>query len=296
MLCVNWLVLTFLGVPPDCFSAEGQLWGHPVYAWEAHARTNFMWWTKRLQNALEKFDACRLDHFRGFEAYWRVPYEFAVTHKSAREGEWIKGPGTKLFDAVFKNLGWDSSRTNATTQCAENRKGRPKSLWWWNRFGKGAKQHRNGPELSNVSSRNRGSLVDKGSLDQSSEPLIVAEDLGLITPEIVALREKYGIYSMRVMQFAWDDSEKGLRCEHLPYNHTRDCVVYTGTHDNATTRSWWDNATAAQRRHLAEYIGKAGTDFIRRLGKQFGLTGTIYTLRVLNASFQDWSRNQEVIQ
>ncbi|XP_026193382.1 uncharacterized protein LOC34618623 [Cyclospora cayetanensis] len=217
------------GVPPDYFSAEGQLWGHPVYAWDAHARTNFIWWTRRLASSFEKFDACRLDHFRGFESYWRVPYEFAVKHKSAKEGEWVQGPGRKLFDAVFKNMGWENPRINVASAYSEAlaKSSKKASIKKWL-----ARFHNKGSAANALLTNNSG--AQHSSMPQlrghivRSAPLLIAEDLGFITPEIVALRDRYSIFSMRVMQFAWDDEEKGLRCEHLPYNHTRDCVVYTG--------------------------------------------------------------------
>ncbi|KAL8425531.1 hypothetical protein Efla_006766 [Eimeria flavescens] len=245
------------GVPPDYFSADGQLWGHPVYAWDVHARTNFSWWTKRIASSFDKFDACRLDHFRGFVSYWRVPYDFAVERKSAREGEWVQGPGTKFFDAIFKNMGWENPRVNVATA-----------------YSNALKQKRKKPSIFsslvamvNKSPPKRQSPGRSGKKQSFTNqltgeklrpaPLLIAEDLGFITPEIVALRDKYSIFSMRVMQFAWADSEKGLRCEHLPYNHTRDCVVYTGTHDNATTQEWWSNASAEQKKHLSDYLGLA---------------------------------------
>lgn len=242
------------GVPPDYFSAEGQLWGHPVYAWDVHARSNFSWWTRRVACSFDKFDACRLDHFRGFESYWRVPYDFAMKHQSAREGEWVQGPGTKLFDAIFKNMGWENPRVNVATAYAEA-------------LGQTSKKK---PIMKNLAAflnrrpvrrytSNGGSrpsfMAHLGGEPLKPAPLLIAEDLGFITPEIVALRDKYSIFSMRVMQFAWADGDKGLRCEHLPYNHTRDCVVYTGTHDNATTQGWWKNATVEQKQHLLSYLG-----------------------------------------
>ncbi|OEH78729.1 putative 4-alpha-glucanotransferase [Cyclospora cayetanensis] len=244
------------GVPPDYFSAEGQLWGHPVYAWDAHARTNFIWWTRRLASSFEKFDACRLDHFRGFESYWRVPYEFAVKHKSAKEGEWVQGPGRKLFDAVFKNMGWENPRINVASAYSEAlaKSSKKASIKKWL-----ARFHNKGSAANALLTNNSG--AQHSSMPQlrghivRSAPLLIAEDLGFITPEIVALRDRYSIFSMRVMQFAWDDEEKGLRCEHLPYNHTRDCVVYTGTHDNATSHSWWKNASDRQKEHLSNYLG-----------------------------------------
>ncbi|CDJ33781.1 4-alpha-glucanotransferase, putative [Eimeria mitis] len=218
------------GVPPDYFSAEGQLWGHPVYAWDAHERTNFSWWTRRLAKSFEKFDACRLDHFRGFESYWRVPYEFAIQHKSARDGEWVQGPGTKLFDAIFKNMGWENPRVNVATAYSEALSKHRKQPTVKERLANIISKHvtAKSKPLKKTSGAPHSFGTQGGGDTSSPAPLLIAEDLGFITPEIVALRDKYSIFSMRVMQFAWADKEKGLRCEHLPYNHTRDCVVYTG--------------------------------------------------------------------
>lgn len=249
------LPLYVSGVPPDYFSAEGQLWGHPVYAWEAHARNNFSWWTRRVAGSFEKFDACRLDHFRGFESYWRVPYDFAVEHKSAREGEWVEGPGTKLFDAIFKNMGWENPRVNVATAYSEALARKPKKPSLKKRLAALLTNHASKALVTRNSGARFSFVSQLGGEPLKPAPLLVAEDLGSITPEIVALRDKYSIFSMRVMQFAWSDSEKGLRCEHLPYNHTRDCVVYTGTHDNSTSLSWWEGASLEQKTHLLNYLG-----------------------------------------
>lgn len=158
------------GVPPDYFSETGQLWGNPIYRWGAMAREGFAWWTARLRSAFELFDRVRLDHFRGFEAFWEVP----GGDETAEDGRWVKGPGPLLFDALVRSLG----------------------------------------------------------------PLpIVAENLGVITPEVEALRERYGFPGMAVLQFAFasDPRENTF----VPHNLTRDLVVYTGTHDNDTTVGWW---------------------------------------------------------
>ncbi|CDJ48003.1 4-alpha-glucanotransferase, putative [Eimeria brunetti] len=245
------------GVPPDYFSAEGQLWGHPVYAWDAHERTHFSWWTRRLAKSFEKFDACRLDHFRGFESYWRVPYDFAIQHKSARDGEWVQGPGTKLFDAIFKNMGWENPRVNVATAYSKALSKQTKHPSVKERLANVINKHfiaKSKPQKNSPSGPHSFGMPGGGESSRPA-PLLIAEDLGFITPEIVALRDKYSIFSMRVMQFAWADKEKGLRCEHLPYNHTRDCVVYTGTHDNSTSLSWWKAASAEEKKHLLSYLG-----------------------------------------
>ncbi|MEO8495812.1 MAG: 4-alpha-glucanotransferase [Planctomycetota bacterium] len=163
------------GVPPDYFSETGQLWGDPLYRWDRMASTGYAWWIKRLRHALTMFDLVRLDHFRGFEAYWEVP----ATEKTAARGRWAKGPGKDLFQAL---------------------------------------------------------------MEQTDELAIVVEDLGLITPEVDALRDELGFPGMRVLQFAFDD---GASAYHRPDSYSRNCVVYTGTHDNDTVVGWFRNMNSA---------------------------------------------------
>ena len=154
------------GVPPDYFSADGQLWGNPLYAWDRHAATGYRWWIERLRASLELADVVRIDHFRGFEAYWSVPAEA----ETARDGTWVPGPGDGLFEAIRRELG---------------------------------------------------------------ELPIVAENLGVITPEVEALRERHRLPGMIVLQFAVADPAFALA------DVPGDCVCYTGTHDNDTTRGWF---------------------------------------------------------
>ena len=157
------------GVPPDYFSRTGQLWGNPLYRWEVMAASDYAWWLRRLRTMSEMVDIIRLDHFRGFEAYWEVP----AANDTAVNGRWVEGPGAAFFEKVHAVLG---------------------------------------------------------------DLPIVAEDLGLITPEVRALRERFGLPGMRVLQFGFGGD---LRTnEHCPHNYTRDCVVYTGTHDNNTSVGW----------------------------------------------------------
>lgn len=160
------------GVPPDYFSATGQLWGNPIYDWDAMRANGYAWWIRRLRAAFELYDIVRIDHFRGFEAYWEVPGE----DTTAINGRWVKGPGAELFDAVTKALG----------------------------------------------------------------PLpIVAENLGVITPEVEAIREQFGYPGMSILQFAFGSDPQGN--DFLPHNFPRSRVVYTGTHDNDTTLGWWSS-------------------------------------------------------
>ncbi len=182
------------GVPPDYFSATGQLWGNPIYRWDAMERDGFEWWVERFRHTMEQVDFMRLDHFRGFEAYWQVP----AKEKTAINGDWVKGPGAKLFRAVEERLG----------------------------------------------------------------PLpIVAENLGVITPEVEAIREQFGYPGMSVLQFAFGADPQAPTFR--PHNYPREVVAYTGTHDNDTTVGWWTSAgksdstrTAEQIRHEREFTFK----------------------------------------
>jgi 4-alpha-glucanotransferase len=178
------------GVPPDYFSATGQLWGNPIYDWEAHRRSGFVWWIDRLRSALTVFDLVRLDHFRGLEAYWAVPFG----DPTAERGEWRKAPGRELLEAVRAALG-----------------GVP----------------------------------------------IIAEDLGFITPEVDALRTAFGLPGMRILQFAFGGA---VEERFLPHRFTPDAVVYTGTHDNDTTRGWCERLTGEERRRFARYAPDAERD------------------------------------
>ncbi len=174
------------GVPPDYFSATGQRWGNPLYRWDVLRARRFDWWIERMRRAREVYDIVRLDHFRGFEAYWAIP----AAEETAVNGEWVKAPGLELFRALERALG----------------------------------------------------------------PLpLVAEDLGLITEEVDALRQAAGFPGMRVMQFGFGD--KGAHI-HLPHQYTPQTVAYTGTHDNDTTRGWYENAGEAVQEAIAAYIGE----------------------------------------
>jgi 4-alpha-glucanotransferase len=155
------------GVPPDYFSKDGQLWGTPVYRWDRLKKSGFQWWINRFKSAFELMDLLRLDHFRGFEAYWSVPGRAST----AKNGRWIKGPGAELFETVRQELG---------------------------------------------------------------ELPIVAENLGIITPEVEALRHQFSFPGMAVLQFGFDES--GM---HRPNNYVHQLVSFTGTHDNDTTLGWW---------------------------------------------------------
>ena len=183
--------LVVAGVPPDYFSATGQLWGNPHYNWERIAQTGYSWWIERFRSTLELVDIVRIDHFRGFEAYWEVP----ASEKTAVVGRWVKGPGADLFYAVEQALG---------------------------------------------------------------KLPIIAEDLGLITPPVVELRDRFDLPGMRILQFGFASDGKD---SFLPHNYVRNCVVYTGTHDNDTALGWFRSAPERERQASLAYLGTDGSDF-----------------------------------
>jgi 4-alpha-glucanotransferase len=173
------------GVPPDYFSATGQRWGNPLYRLEAHEKEGYAWWTSRLKAAFALYDIVRIDHFRGFAAYWEIP----ATEATAVKGRWVPGPGRRLFDAAKKALG-------------------------------------NMP--------------------------IIAEDLGVITPDVEELRDGLGYPGMRILQFAFGDDPKAA--EFRPESYPAGCVVYTGTHDNDTTVGWYRSEPGKDSTRTAEQI------------------------------------------
>jgi 4-alpha-glucanotransferase len=164
------------GVPPDAFAATGQRWGNPLYAWDAHEAERFAWWVERFRRTLDRVDLVRLDHFRGFEAYWRIP----ATAPTAASGEWRHSPGIELLEAVRTSLG--------------------------------------------------------------KLPLI-AEDLGFITPEVDALRERFALPGMKVLLFAFGGGD-GANV-YLPFSYPQHCIVYTGTHDNDTVVGWFNGTSVS---------------------------------------------------
>ena len=173
------------GVPPDYFSKTGQRWGNPLYDWDAMRRDGFAWWVARARATLDQVDLVRIDHFRGFEAYWRIPAHLPT----AERGRWVRAPGRELFVRLREELG-----------------GLP----------------------------------------------FIAEDLGVITPEVEALRDEFALPGMRVLQFAFGGG--GADNPFLPHNYVPNAVVYTGTHDNDTTAGWFaglDKTTRAAVRHYA---------------------------------------------
>lgn len=180
------------GVPPDYFSETGQLWGNPVYNWEALKATGYEWWIQRITHNLKHLDLLRIDHFRGFFAYWEVP----ATEKNAIKGQWVKAPAMDFFDHVTKAF----------------------------------------PRLP-----------------------VIAEDLGTITPDVWEVMDHFRFPGMKVLLFAFG---KDLpRNPYAPHNHVKNCVVYTGTHDNNTIRGWFKSElTPEDRKRLSLYVGKDVTE------------------------------------
>lgn len=179
------------GVPPDYFSETGQRWGNPLYKWDVLRRTNFAWWVDRIRRSRFLYDIVRLDHFRGFEAYWAIP----AAEETAVNGQWVKAPGAALFESLRRQLG---------------------------------------------------------------DLPFIAEDLGLITPQVDALREQFGFPGMKVVQFGF--SGRGAHI-HLPHRYVTNTVAYTGTHDNDTTRGWWRTASPTEKAAVQAYLA-AGDDVV----------------------------------
>jgi 4-alpha-glucanotransferase len=178
------------GVPPDYFSATGQRWGNPLYRWDVLARSDYAWWVDRLRMTFTQVDVVRIDHFRGFDAYWEIPAD----EPTAVVGRWVKGPGARFFEAMRDALG---------------------------------------------------------------DLPIIAEDLGVITPTVEALRDQFAFPGMKILQFAFGGERNS---DFLPHNFDRNCVVYTGTHDNETTLGWYRNATADEQDHVRRYVARDGSD------------------------------------
>ncbi|KAG6571395.1 4-alpha-glucanotransferase, chloroplastic/amyloplastic [Cucurbita moschata] len=180
------------GVPPDAFSETGQLWGSPLYDWNAMEKDGFSWWIQRIKRAQNLYDEFRIDHFRGFAGYWAVPSEAKI----ATIGRWKAGPGKSLFDAIFRAVG----KIN-----------------------------------------------------------IIAEDLGVITEDVVRLRRSIGAPGMAVLQFGFGNDSAN---PHSPHNHESSQVVYTGTHDNDTSLGWWDNLNEGEKANVQKYLSITEKDDI----------------------------------
>ncbi len=172
------------GVPPDAFTADGQLWGNPLYDWEKLKQDGYSWWVRRMAAAGRLYDVIRIDHFRGFESYWYVPAEAAT----AKGGHWVKGPGIHFLNTLKREL----------------------------------------PEIR-----------------------MIAEDLGYLTQEVLDMRDASGFPGMKVLGFAFDSREPS---EYLPHTHVPNSVCYTGTHDNMTTRQWFETAAEDAVAYAREYM------------------------------------------
>ena len=205
------------GVPPDYFSKTGQLWGNPIYNWAALERDGYRWWLDRFRATLALVDTIRLDHFRGFEAYWEVP----AGESTAVNGRWVKGPGAKLFRAVQAEMG---------------------------------------------------------------ELPLVAENLGVITPEVEAIRHEFGYPGMAILQFAFGTDPQAPTFR--PHNYPREVVAYTGTHDNDTTVGWWRSTGAGDSTRSDEDIRRE-RDFARRYLATDGAEIQWTFIRALEASVAD---------
>ncbi len=185
------------GVPPDAFSPTGQLWGNPVYNWEALKKDGYSWWIKRVTHQLSLTDMIRIDHFRGFEAAWEVPFGDIT----AENGKWVKAPGKDFFNVLRNQLGYLP---------------------------------------------------------------FIAEDLGVITKDVEFLRDSNNFPGMKIFQFAFNVIENGVLDAHhpyLPHNWDSLCVAYTGTHDNTTTRGWYDSLMDREKDAIRRYLS-CGDDSI----------------------------------
>jgi 4-alpha-glucanotransferase len=184
------------GVPPDYFSATGQLWGNPLYDWDRMIADGFSWWISRVRATLLTVDIVRVDHFRGFVASWEIP----GGDKTAERGRWVEAPGRELFSTIRHVLG---------------------------------------------------------------DLPIIAEDLGVITPDVEKLRDNFGFPGMRILQFAFSSDTKNID---LPHNYHRNVVVYTGTHDNDTTVGWFRSVAGEGSTRTAKQIGRERRFCMKYLG------------------------------
>ncbi|MGA7614469.1 MAG: 4-alpha-glucanotransferase [Thermoanaerobaculia bacterium] len=194
LLDENGNPIAVAGVPPDYFSPTGQRWGNPLYRWDRMRQLDYEWWVARFGANFRMTDLVRLDHFRGFAAYWEIP----AGNETAQGGKWVEGPGLQFFEQIRSELG---------------------------------------------------------------DLPFVAEDLGEITPDVELLRDSAGLPGMKVLQFAFGEDDS----PHHPHNYVRNMVVYTGTHDNDTTRGWWGHLDARSKHRLQEYLGHCSDSVERQL-------------------------------
>jgi len=181
------------GCPPDAFSADGQVWGNPLYRWDYHKQTGYEWWVSRLYQSFKLYDSVRIDHFRGMDEYFSIPYGA----ETAKNGHWEPGPGMSLFEMVEKKLG---------------------------------------------------------------KKQLIAEDLGHMTDTVRKLVKDSGFPNMKVIQFGFSVDDLGKTNDYLPHNYDRNCVVYTGTHDNETIAGWYKGLKKKEKLLLREYLDDYHTD------------------------------------
>ena len=184
----NCTPVAVAGCPPDAFSATGQLWGNPLYRWEFHKETGYDWWKKRIAYCYKLYDVVRIDHFRGFDEYYAIPFG----HPTAEHGKWEAGPGIEIFN-----------------------------------------------ELKSVIGKKQ----------------VIAEDLGFLTKSVIRLVKKTGYPGMKILQFAFDSREES---DYLPHNYEKNCVVYTGTHDNQTTTGWFKTLNKKDKMFAKRYLNITG--------------------------------------
>ena len=206
------------GVPPDYFCEDGQLWGNPLYNWDAMRADGFGWWIRRIDAAAKRCEAIRIDHFRAFASYWAVPYGA----ENAREGTWIDGPGMQLLGVL--------------------------NDWF--------------PQLQ-----------------------YIAEDLGILGPDVGALLKESGWPGMKVLEFAFNPQGDS---DYLPHNYSQNCVCYTGTHDNRPLGSWCEDAAEDELEFAAEYLGLRGRTSAKRLRSALLRAGMGSVANVFVAQMQDW--------
>lgn len=185
--------LAVAGCPPDAFSETGQLWGNPLYRWDYHRSHGYDWWVKRIAHCFKLYDVVRIDHFRGFDEYYSIPFG----DLTAENGHWEKGPGMELFNTVRWHLG---------------------------------------------------------------DKKIIAEDLGLMTDSVRQLVKDSGYPNMKVLEFAFDSEDEDSSSDYLPHNYDKNCVVYTGTHDNETLYSWFQNILPEEQLMVRDYVGDRTSD------------------------------------
>ncbi len=210
------------GVPPDYFSSTGQLWGNPLYNWAVHEEQAFSWWLRRLQAVFHQVDTVRLDHFRGFDTYWEIPYG----KPTAIEGRWVEGPGESFFRAVKEKLG---------------------------------------------------------------ELPFIAEDLGIITKSVTALRDAFNLPGMKILQFAFSTGSDHV---FLPHNYPEHCVAYTGTHDNNTSVGWYQTASQEEQDFCRRYLARSGQDIAWSMIRILWQSVAKWTLAPMQdlLSLGDWAR------